>query len=55
MAPILINFNCRLVSDQSANRAIGGKQRDAIVSGFGSFRNDFRKSLDHLRTLMAPV
>ena len=53
MAPILISFNCRPVSDQSANRAIGGKQRDATVSGFGTFRNEFRKGLDRLRTLMA--
>lgn len=38
-APILISFRSRQVSDQSANCAMGGKQRDAVVSGFGTFRN----------------
>ena len=54
-APILISFSCRQVSDQAANRAMGGKGRDAVVSGFGTFRKELRKGLDRFRTVMALV
>ena len=54
-APILISLSWRLVSDQSANRAIDSKQSDAVASRFGTFRNGFRKGLDRFRTLMALV
>ena len=55
MAPIFISFSCRQVSDQAANRAMGGKGRDAVVSGFGTFRKELRKGLDRFRTVMALV
>ena len=32
------------------DRAMGGKGRNVAVSGFGTFRNEFRKGLDRFRT-----
>lgn len=33
----------------------GGKQRAAIIPGFGTFRSEFRKGLDRFKTVMARV
>jgi hypothetical protein len=43
------------LSEPSVCRADGGKQRDAVDVGFGTFRTEFRKGLDRFRTSMTLV